>query len=379
MPTFKPKPTKNIKVSKKKLTTLDGTHREFMSEFARDECSNIPKLKQKRAELLRQLEQINQTIDQKLDLKDEIQALDSKIKEIKKKKTDYLLDNSKYVFEYFETKKQISVCDVQKPKHALINNFFKINEKQGDADLTTKQSQTIVQKYLSNVDDTFLDVSAFVHSSDVCVYCKKGEMIPLDDEGVLICNVCFTNIPYLIENEKPSYKEPPKEVCFYAYKKINHFKEILAQFQGKETTQIPDVVIDNIRQQIKKERIDPSQLTYYKSKEIFKKLGYNKYYEHIAFIKNKLGIRPPIMSQELEETLCNLFMELQSPYSKNCPDYRVNFLNYYYALYKLCELLGETQYIIDIPMLKDRDKIIEQDEIWRKMCSELNWEFIPTI
>ena len=271
------------------------------------------------------------------------------------------------------------MCDVQKPKHALINNFFKINEKQGDADLTTKQSQTIVQKYLSNVDDTFLDVSAFVHSSDVCVHCKKGEMIPLDDEGVLICNVCFTNIPYLIENEKPSYKEPPKEVCFYAYKKINHFKEILAQFQGKETTQIPDVVIDNIRQQIKKERIDPSQLTYYKSKEIFKKLGYNKYYEHIAFIKNKLGIRPPIMSQELEETLCNLFMELQSPYSKNCPDYRVNFLNYYYALYKLCELLGETQYIIDIPMLKDRDKIIEQDEIWRKMCSELNWEFIPTI
>ena len=32
---------------------------------------------------------------------------------------------------------------------------------------------------------------------------------------------------YLIENDKPSYKEPPKEVCFYAYKKINHFKDFL--------------------------------------------------------------------------------------------------------------------------------------------------------
>jgi hypothetical protein len=76
-------------------------------------------------------------------------------------------------------------------------------------------------------------------------------MIPLDDEGVLICNVCAVNIPYLIENEKPSYKEPPKEVCFYAYKKINHFKEILAQFQGKETTQIPDDVIEQIQQQLR--------------------------------------------------------------------------------------------------------------------------------
>jgi hypothetical protein len=90
-------------------------------------------------------------------------------------------------------------------------------------------------------------------------------------------------------------------------------------------------------------------------------------------------VKPPVMTQELEETLCNLFMELQSPYAKNCPDYRVNFLNYYYALYKLCELLGENQYLNDIPMLKDREKIIEQDEIWRKMCSELNWEFIPTV
>jgi len=380
MPTFKPKPAKNIKISKKNLTTLDGTHREFMNEFARDEYNHIPKLKQKRNELLKQLEE-NGSIEQSLDLKDQIEEMDAKIKTIKHKKKEYLLDNCKYIFEYFENKKNISSGEeMPKAKHNLINAFFKIKETCiEEKDTSSPQTQNVVQKYLSNVDDTFLDMGSFIHPIDICSYCKKGEMIPLDDEGVLICNVCFVNIPYLIENEKPSYKEPPKEVCFYAYKKINHFKEILAQFQGKETTQIPDEVIDNIRNQIKKERIDVSQLTYYKSKEIFKKLGYNKYYEHIAFIKNKLGVKPPVMSQELEETLCNLFMELQSPYSKNCPDYRVNFLNYYYALYKLCELLGETQFMNDIPMLKDREKIIEQDEIWRKMCVELDWEFIATI
>jgi len=186
-------------------------------------------------------------------------------------------------------------------------------------------------------------------------------------------------VPYLIENEKPSYKEPPKEVCFYAYKKINHFKEILAQYQGKETTQIPAEVVENIKQQIKKERIQLSELTYNKSKEILKKLGYNKYYEHIQFIKNKLGIKPPTFSPEFEDTLCNLFNELLAPYSKYCPNDRVNFLNYYYVLYKLCESLNERQYLHDIPMLKDRDKIIEQDEIWKRMCEELNWEFIPTV
>ena len=45
------------------------------------------------------------------------------------------------------------------------------------------------------------------------------------------------------------------------------------------------------------------------------------------------------MSPELEEKLCSLFMDIQRPYAKHCPDDRVNFLNYYYVLYKMCELL----------------------------------------
>ena len=204
-------------------------------------------------------------------------------------------------------------------------------------------------------------------------------MIPLEDEGVLVCNMCGVNVPYLIENEKPSYKEPPKEVCFYAYKRSNHFKEILAQFQGKETTQISKDVIDQIKQQIKKERIQLEQLTYYKMKEILKKLGFNKYYEHIAYIKNILGIPPPSFSPELEETLCNLFVEVQSPYAKRFPDNRVNFLNYYYVLFKFCELLDERKYLDDIPLLKDNDKLVEQDETWKQICLELDWSFIPTV
>jgi hypothetical protein len=318
-----------------------------------------------------------------MEIKDRIKEVNESIKELKARKTNYFLDNSKYIFEYFENKKNIDNKDDgetgNSSKSQMLFNFFKIQKPEKDNSGVESRNKNIVQKYLSNIDETFLDMNSFVRSTDVCQSCYKGELIPLDDEGVLICNLCAVSIPYLIENEKPSYKEPPKEVCFYAYKKINHFKEILAQFQGKETTQIPDDVIDQIQQQIKKERIGLEQLTHYKTKEILKKLGFNKYYEHIAFIKNKLGIKPPVFSPELEDTLCNLFMEIQSPYAKTCPDYRVNFLNYYYVLYKFCELLGEEHFLLDIPMLKDREKLIEQDETWKKMCIELDWEYIATV
>ena len=378
MPSFKPKTAKKIKYNKKNAITLDGKHNEFMNEFSKDDYNRIPHLRTERKQLQIRLETQGLNVEQRLDINDRITEITETIRECKQKKNEYLLDNSKFVFGYFENKKNIS-AGVTVSKNQKLNSFFKIKEDETINESYQQKTHNIVQKYLSNIDDNFLDVNAFVCKTDICGYCSKGELIPLEDEGILICNNCSRHIPYLIENEKPSYKEPPKEVCFYAYKRINHFKEILAQFQGKETTQIPPEVIENIKLQIKKERIDLSQITNHKTKEILKKLGYNKYYEHIPFIKDKLGIKPPIMSPELEETLCNLFIELQSPYSKFCPDDRVNFLNYYYTAYKLCELLGEEQYLEHFPMLKDREKRIEQDTIWKNICAELDWEFIPTI
>ena len=378
MPSFKPKTNKNIKVTKKNSTTLDGKHKEFINEFSIDDQDIIPKLEKERDELKQKMGKENLTIEQLLDYKDRILEIRIMIKELKQKKKEYYLNNSKHIFDYFEDKQNISKKETTS-KNKILNTFFKIDTgEEQTANNVTKES-SIFQKYLSNIDESFLDINMYIHPTDICQYCFKGELISMEDEGVLICNTCFRNIPYLIENEKPSYKEPPKEVCFYAYKKINHFKEILAQFQGKETTQIPIDVIEFLKLQIKKERISLDKMTYYKTKELLKKLGFNKYYEHINFIKDKLGIKPPIISQELEETLCNFFIEIQYPYAKHCPDYRVNFLHYYYVLFKLFELLGERHYLPEIPMLKDREKLIEQDTIWKKICEELNWEYITTI
>jgi hypothetical protein len=383
MPSFKPKSNKKIKFNKKTAITIDSKHKEFLNEFNKDERDRIPELKLERQEIKYKLKNdLNLTIEQRLDFEDKIIEINDKIKYVKSKKKEYYLDNSKFIFEYFENKKDISIgnnIQTTSNKTKVLNTFFKIKENNDNEITSQNEKNNIVQKYLTNIDDIFLDVNSFICQTDICQFCHKGELIPLEDEGTLVCNTCSRTIPYLIENEKPSYKEPPKEVCFYAYKRINHFKEIIAQFQGKETTQIPTDVIENIKLQIKKERIELSQITNVKTKEILKKLGYNKYYEHIPFIKDKLGIKPPIMSPELEETLCNLFIELQGPYSKYCPDDRVNFLNYYYTAYKLCELLGEEKYLPFFPMLKDKEKRIEQDVIWKKICEELDWEFIHTI
>ena len=381
MPAFKPKNIKKFKSDKNPNYLLDVKHNDFINEFNKNDNDTIPKLQEELLQLKEKISfyknnELDLTIEQIMEIKDTQNDIKKQINILKNRRKNYYLDNSKYIFDYFENKKHISE-GASLSKNNMLNNFFKINTETNNT--IENNNDNICSKYLSNVDDTFLNMEDFIRQSDVCIHCRKGELIPMDDEGVLICNICFRNIKYLIENDKPSYKEPPKEVCFYAYKKINHFKEILAQFQGKETTLIPTEVIDNLKLQIKKERIDIFTLSYNDTKILLKKLGYNKFYEHINFIKDKLGITPPIISQELEDTLCNFFIEIQNPYAKHCPDYRVNFLHYYYVLYKLFELLGETSYLKEIPLLKDREKLIDQDSIWSKICQDLNWEFIPTV
>ena len=315
------------------------------------------------------------SIDECLEIRDRIKEINAAIKKHQQDYKNYYLHNSEYIFEYFETKKTITSGGSMKTKS--LNAFFNLPEAKKTEELFKNQHNN-VEKYLASIDQTYMDVSKYVYPTDICQFCHKGEMIPVESEGIMVCNQCAKQVVFLIDNEKPSYKEPPKEACFYAYKRINHFREILAQFQAKETTCIPENVLESIKQQIKKERIEITQFTDKKAKEIMKKLGFNKYYEHIPFIKDKLGIKPPVMTPDLEDRLCNLFMEIQGPYAKFCPDDRVNFLNYYYTVYKLCELLGRREFLPFFPMLKDREKRIEQDQIWKQICIELDWVFIAT-
>ena len=206
-------------------------------------------------------------------------------------------------------------------------------------------------------------------------------MVLLHSEGIIVCQSCGYQTPILIDSDKPSYKDPPREISYFAYKRINHFNEWLAQFQAKESTDISNDVYNKILVEIKKERIDDMRnLTPSKLREILKKLKLNKYYEHVPHIINRLnGVPPPIMSRESEEKLRMMFKEIQTPFMRNCPKDRKNFLSYSYVLHKFVQLLCLDEFLSCFPLLKSREKLHQQDLIWKKICHELKWEFIKSL
>ena len=123
-----------------------------------------------------------------------------------------------------------------------------------------------------------------------------------------------------------------------------------------------------------------SKLTPKKLRDILKKLDKNKYYEHVPHIINRLnGLPPPTISRETEEELRRMFKEIEETFVKYCPKNRKNFLSYSYVLHKFFQLLELDEFLACFELLKSREKLHQQDLIWKKICEELRWEFIPSV
>ena len=215
---------------------------------------------------------------------------------------------------------------------------------------------------------------------DMCKTCNEPRIFD-PTHGVLICSICGVEEKILIDSDTPSYKEPPREITYFAYKKINHANEFLSQFQAKESTDIGNEIFEKIVDELKKESyLNIKNIKPNKIREILKKLELTKYYEHCHYITNRLTGKPaPTIDTELEEKLRNMFKEVQGPWMKFCPNERANFFSYPYIFYKFFQLLEKDQYLPYCRLLKSREKLQEHDEVWRKICHELRWQFIPTV
>jgi hypothetical protein len=232
---------------------------------------------------------------------------------------------------------------------------------------TTKSKTELMEEYLSYVDPSYIKKDITTHYTDMCTICKEHRIYDLI-HSTLVCPNCGTEEKILIDSEIPSYKEPPREVTYFAYKRINHFNEWLSQLQAKESTNIDRSVFDKIYGELDKEKyIDRSTIDTKKILEILKKLNMPKYYEHCSYIANHISGRPPlVIDADTEEKARNMFKEIQGPWMKYCKPGRSNFFSYPYILYKFFQLLEKDNYLPMLRLLKTREKL-QEDDIWKKI------------
>lgn len=365
MTTFK---KKVINRKNKKTFNVESLHKKQIERFEKD-YNSLPFLEKR----LEEMQKNNEN-------KQQIEKLKQKIKDLKNKKDEkeYFLNTSFMLYNYHKGKEIETDNSIDKP---FMDNM--INKTQ------TTSKGDLLGKFVNLVDNSNTDYQEKIKhkkNTSICQECLIEKMI-IQSESIIVCPDCGDSEYIILNNDKPNYKEISTDVNCFAYKKKNHFKEILNQIQGKESTTIPEEVYEKILFELKKTRIKTEDIKKQKIRDILRKIGYTKYYEHRSNIMYKIkGIPPITLSREVEDRLLLMFDDLLKPYAKCCPKNRRNFLNYYYVIRKLCELLGLKEILNTehLPQLKSRKKLAEHDQIWKEMMKILNeqdsiWIYIPSL
>ena len=350
-------------------STLDSVHQSIIGQL-KQSTDNQSTLKETIAKL--ELEIESETNVPLLAKKhEELRSLHLKIRN-PNQLLSYFSKNADLMLQYYGN--QDNQSSIQKTNE--MNTFMKYLSTEEPTGLSKKQ---VFDEYLSRMKLSTNQVQDSVQTEH-CSSCNVAKE-EITSEGILACPLCGTEEYMMVVSDTPGFNDPPKERNNYAYKKINHLNEILNQFQAKESTIIPDEVMNEVVVEIRKRRIqNVADLCERDIREILKKLDRSKYYEHVPHIVSRLnGNPPPTITPEIEEKIRAMFQEIQAPFLIFCPNDRTKFLSYSYILYKFFELLELDEYKIYFPLLKSRDRLIAHDQIWEKICEYLRWEFIRSV
>lgn len=263
----------------------------------------------------------------------------------------------------------------EKTVNKSILNFLPTDTKDVVETQAVVNRASLQEKFLMITDPAYACDKTKLSSAKYCPNCKC-EMLLFQSEGSFICQQCGEVEYVIIESEIPSHKDALNEKPKYPYKKVNHLKEKLSQFQSRESADIPESIFDTIKKELKKQRIEHRDCTPKQIKKIIKNYRFTEYYEHLQQIYCKISGSPPVtLSRETEEKIICMFTDMQDSFRRHCPPDRSNFLNYSYVLNKIFRILKLKKHAKYFDLLKSRDKLRDQDVIWFKICKDMNWKY----
>lgn len=232
-------------------------------------------------------------------------------------------------------------------------------------------------------------------TTDMCIMCFNRDIRLNHREGIMVCAWCGFVCDDHADQEASSYtqsfalmtsggalrhrQQVPRRHTDCCYKRYNHFRETLARIQGKEKVDITRDHLSRIEEEVARRGLSSDDLTGETIKAILKHLRLVQYYNHRYYLLSHLTGEPLVtLSKDHCNRLFALFVQIQKPYALHSNN-RANMMSYLYVIRKLCELQGWTELANQLPMLKSRAKIVQQDEIWRRICRSLDFPFIPSL
>lgn len=229
---------------------------------------------------------------------------------------------------------------------------------------------------MTSVDETFVD-----RGCEICVKCNKPYDIE-EKNSEFICKRCGLTEKMkgaVFEDEQFFYQEGQRtKHC--KYDPIKHAKFWTDRIQAKESTEIPEKVINAVKKCIRRDQLWIENITCEVIRGYLKQLKMTIYNNHVPLIRKIItGKEPPQFSDhELRllymyfSMVTQVFNKIKSIEKSNCPYHP-------FFIYKIVEQILNNpkdaikrREILSCIHLQSRYTLIENDKIWFMIC-----DYIP--
>lgn len=387
---------KHVKEKKKSASDTRSTALAFYTEQYNEIESRTKKtLEQKKNKLQKVKETISKKengkgkVEEMKNLRTELNTLTNEIKSLESNEelSEFLL-NVHYAYSSTSTPKSTPTSTpIQNNEETNNINQFKSQHKKSSN--KTGFLNELLATTGHGTRKTMTQQEMFMRS-EYCPNCDKYDMEKCLLTSTMNCKECgySSHNGHLsaLADQNKEFMDHSSLVSRYRYKRKNYFEDHLNRFQSKENVTIPEELLKQIMRELHKRRInDVDKITYTLIKSILRQIRQTVYYDNIRKIICRLtGKRPQLLTTELEEKLKIMFDQMIVPFEKHkgMIKNRRNFFSYPYTIRKLLTIIA---YQLDNPEIKklkyefklpkSREKVLEQEKIFEKVCQELKWPF----
>lgn len=219
--------------------TLDLQHHNKLVDF-QDKKGNIQKLKKELETLehkIKHIEELKKTtelnddefnnylllIDNKHDLEKKIIAIEKTSDEV-----DYYVNTGSILFRYYdivEKGMEDSTNNTAMKDKSVLKYFVSTpSNAEPDTDNTNvklNDRATLLDKYMYYTDTNYLK-NIDTNCKDFCQNCSSTNRSIVLNDGLIFCNDCNTAEYIIVDHERPSYRDPPREISYFAYKRMKY-------------------------------------------------------------------------------------------------------------------------------------------------------------
>lgn len=216
--------------------------------------------------------------------------------------------------------------------------------------------------------------------------CSCGNELKVTNMFEFVCNVCgfvekmegtvCEDDIYNIDRPKHGSYDPAKHCRFW-----------IERIQGRESREIPEKIISDIKKCIQRDKIiNKEQITCREIRRYLSQTRHSSYNEHVPLIRKIItGISPPQLTDGEVQLINIYFDKVVKVYEEIKPVDKTNVPYHPYIIYKIIEhifrsdLNKKARGILSCIHLQSRETLIENDRMWKQICSYIDdIDYVPT-